>query len=341
MGGSTPVTYFFCTLYGLRLQCDVNVPGLAACAEHAKPDAVVWLRNPPGHIAALREAEEEPYYVSPYIGDYGTPILFLHKLLGGAWFKFHYDDATEFFVDRSGTEVFAQWPPSSTLDDTAAYFLGLVMGFVLHLRGQVCLHASAVAIEGRAIALMGPAGAGKSTTAAAFARQGFAVLSDDIVTLSAGAGGEAFLVHPGYPRLCLCPRTAATLYGSADALPLFAANWDKRYLDLQHNGYRFAQHALPLAAVYRLAERSETEATPRIEAMSARAALLDLVGNSYANYLLDDQQRAAEFAVLGRVAARVPMLRVSAPEDPERLEQLCNALSRDAVGRGAVRPGEA
>jgi dephospho-CoA kinase len=51
------------------------------------------------------------------------------------------------------------------------------------LRGVVCLHASAVAIGDEAIALLGPAGSGKSTTAAAFAERGYSVLAEDVVTL--------------------------------------------------------------------------------------------------------------------------------------------------------------
>jgi hypothetical protein len=311
------------------------IPGLAVCAAHERADVSVWLRQPPEHISRLLESPEEDYYVSPYIGDYSTPILFLRSLRGGAYFKFHYDDGTEFVLDRAGTEVFGQWPANSTLEDTATYFLGLVMGFLLHLRGQVCLHASAVATESGAIALLGPAGAGKSTTAAAFARQGFPVLSDDIVTLRETDGN--FLVQPGYPRLCLPPEATASFFGSADALPLFAANWDKRYLDLQQNGYRFQNGALPLAAIYRLSERGATGADQRVEAMSPRDALLDLVGNSYANYLLDDAQRAAEFAVLGQVAAQVPMMRVSAPDSPEGIGEFCLALSQDVARRSVPR----
>jgi hypothetical protein len=335
LGGSTPARQFSHAAYGLTLTSDLAIPGLALCATHAQADVTVWLREPPEHIARLLQSPEEDYYVSPYIGDYSTPILSLRSLCGGAYFKFHYDDGTEFVLDRAGTEVFGQWPANSTLEDTATYFLGLVLGFLLHLRGQVCLHASAVAVEGGAIALLGPAGAGKSTTAAAFARQGFPVLSDDIVTLCETGG--SFLVQPGYPRLCLPPEATASFYGSADALPLFAANWDKRYLDLQQNGHRFQDRALPLAAVYRLSERGAMGADQRVEAMSPREALLDLVGNSYANYLLDDAQRAAEFAVLGRVAARVPMMRVNAPENPEHIGELCAALSQDVARRKELR----
>ncbi len=35
--------------------------------------------------------------------------------------------------------------------------LGLILGFVLRLRGVTCLHASAIAVRDRAIALLGPA----------------------------------------------------------------------------------------------------------------------------------------------------------------------------------------
>jgi serine kinase of HPr protein (carbohydrate metabolism regulator) len=58
-----------------------------------------------------------------------------------------------------------------------------MMGFVLLLRGCISLHACAVAIDDRAVAIVGPAGAGKSTTAAALADQGYSILAEDVVTL--------------------------------------------------------------------------------------------------------------------------------------------------------------
>ena len=130
-----------------------------------------------------------------------------------------------------------RWPDSSTLEDAATYLLGPVLGFVLRLRGITCLHASAVAVGDRAIALMGPANAGKSTTAAGFSRMGFPVLADDIVALS--EPDEILRVQPAYPQLRLWPESAAFLYGSADALPRLTPTWDKRALDLTQNGCRF------------------------------------------------------------------------------------------------------
>jgi len=207
------------------------------------------------------------------------------------------------------------------------------MGFVLRLRGITCLHASAVAVGGRAIALLGPAGAGKSTTAAAFARLGHFTLSDDIVALE--DRGDAFLAQPGHPRLCLWPESVRALYGSADALPRLVpagginAWCDKRYLDLLGHQSRFQPRPLPLAAVYILGERTADPAAPYVEAVPTQMGFIELVANTYMNYLPDTAARAREFEVLGRVMAGVPVRRVSPHQDPAFLPELCEAILAD------------
>jgi hypothetical protein len=58
--------------------------------------------------------------------------------------------------------------------------MGLGLGTLCYQRGFIPLHASAVAIGGRAVALAGRHGTGKSTLAAKLADRGHLVLSDDI-----------------------------------------------------------------------------------------------------------------------------------------------------------------
>jgi serine kinase of HPr protein (carbohydrate metabolism regulator) len=62
------------------------------------------------------------------------------------------------------------------------------------LQGVVCLHASAVVVEGRAVAICGASGAGKSTLAAALVAEGAAFLTDDVLALTAG---HDVIAHPG------------------------------------------------------------------------------------------------------------------------------------------------
>jgi len=203
------------------------------------------------------------------------------------------------------------------------------MGFVLRLRGITCLHASAIALGDCAIALAGSPGAGKSTLAAAFARNGFPVLSDDVVALA--DVGRQFLAQPGYPRVNLWPDSVHSVFGPDDTLPRITPTWDKRYLGLGQNGCSFAAEPLPLRAVYILGTREATLALPVIEEVAGSEAFMALVANTYVNYLLDRDMRRQEFDLLGRVAASVPIKRVRSTANASGLARLQEAIIADAT----------
>jgi hypothetical protein len=282
----------------------------------------------------------EEWCVSDYEDEPGEPALRIWRLAEGAFYYLRYLDGTEFVMDRSASQVWAAWPDTATIEDTAPYLLGPVLGIVLRLRGVTCLHASAVAVDGQAIVLMGDAGVGKSSTAAAFARLGYPVLSDDIVALTESA--HAFLAQPGYPRLCLWPQSVAALYGTPDALPCIAPPWEKRYLDLTQDGYRFQREPLPVGAIYVLGERSTDPVAPSCRAMGGQEGLMALVGNTYANRLPDPAMRAREFQTLGRLVEQVPLRHVTPHEDFPRLLDLCRAVVEDfrALAGGPVADRE-
>ena len=155
-----------------------------------------------------------------------------------------------------------QWPENFTVQDAATYLLGPIFGFLLRLRGVVSLHASGVMIGDHAVALVGPAGAGKSTTAAAFAQCGYPVITDDVFALK-DSGGR-FFVEPGYATLRLWPDSVEALCGSPHALPLITPNWDKRYLDLRSADFQFANSRVPISAIYVLGERRQDAGAPDI-----------------------------------------------------------------------------
>jgi hypothetical protein len=266
-------------------------------------------------------------YVNPLRDANGHPILVVWEVGGGHFFRLRYADGTDFLVARSGTEVWAVWPEPLTLEDTATYLLGPVMGFVLRLRGVVCLHACAVALGGRAVALVGQAGAGKSTTAAAFARRGVPVLSDDVTRLDDQGG--TLLVQPGNPRLRLWPDSAQVLFGTPDPLPRLTPNWDKLYLDLGGDDFPFQDTPLPLGAVYVLGEGGGDRRAPSVELLLPHEGLMELVGNTYVNYLLDRSMRAREFELLGRLVRHVPVRRVVQHGDRAYLPALGHVIQDD------------
>ncbi len=259
-------------------------------------------------------------FTSSDLGEDGQPALRIWRVGEGGFKHLSYYDGVEFWIDRLGERVWAQWPEQSSLEDTASYLIGPVLGLLLRIRGINCLHASAVRVGNCAVAFAGEEGTGKSTTAAAFARRGCGVLSDDIVALSEQDG--TFCVIPAYPYLSLWQDSVEMLYGPDKKLPRFSENWEKRLLSLAGNSLRFEEQALPLGAIYMLGERSSAPEAPFLEEITPREAMLGLIANSYAASLLDTQMRAREFDLLGRMLGKVIVRRLRPHTDPARIDQL-------------------
>jgi hypothetical protein len=332
---------FIHSIYGLSLRANRPLPGFSQVPSDSKIDLRVWLfpNAPLGEAAQgsmdahVDEGEEEIRYISPWTGEFGIPLLTLHQLRGPGTYRLRYDDGTQFLIDPAGTEIRAWWPAETSFEDTVTYLSGPVLGFVLHSRGILNLHASAVDVGGRALVLLGPAGAGKSTTAAAFARQGFPVLTDDLTAVLECENG--FSAQPGYARICLTPEATQSFYGRADALPEIAPNWDKRSLELGAPttggalGARFASQALPLGAIYVLGDREEGGSAHKVEPLDPQEGLKFLLANTYMQYLLTPEQRAREFPIIARVVAQVPLRKISPAGGAERLAELCGVLAED------------
>jgi len=193
------VTLFY-SAFGLILGCNFAIKGLTAIAHNVNPiDVRICLGSSP-YLAG--EVAEELFYVSDYCNSAGKPELQIWRSANGTYLRMHYLDGLQFWLDRSGREVWGLLPHGFSTDDALSYLLGPVLGVLLRLRGTVCLHASAIVFEDRVIAFVGGEGAGKSTTAAAFSSSGYRVVTDDIVALTERDG--RFRVLPGYRHLCLC-----------------------------------------------------------------------------------------------------------------------------------------
>jgi hypothetical protein len=321
------------SIFGLHLLVNQLIPGLKETNGKGDGEVQVWIGSIPPWLSELLEGPQQIRYASPYLDEKGEAVLRVWEFADRAYFRLSYSDGTEFLINRAGTQIWARWADGATWEDTLTYLLGPVIGLVLRLQGITCLHASAVAVDGHAIALVGPGGAGKSTTAAAFAKQGYPVLSDDIVTLREHA--NHFMVQPGYPYLCLWPDSVKNLYGIPDALPRLTprdginAWWDKRYLDLQKNGYTFQEKPLALKAIYILSGYSADRKTPFIEAVFSRDILMSLIANSYMTYLLDNDMHMEEFKSLAKVVNRIPLRKVTLPTDPTNLPKLCKVILDD------------
>lgn len=310
-------------VYGLRITSNRRIPGLLVIEKPGVGDVEIHLKDGT-EFPCL--SSPEFFYTSKNIDQSGQPTFRFGRLLGGAYGLF-YGDGARFAVDAHGREIVADWPPGYGFEDAATYLSGPVLALALRLRGLVCLHASAVAIEDRAIALVGSAGIGKSTAAAAFARSGYAVLSDDVVALAEER--DCFRVQPGYPRVNLWADSVRELFGSEEALPKITRTWEKRYLALDQHGFRFESRALPLSIIYVLRSREIGGSSCCLGPIRPLPAFIELVANTYLNYLLDKDMRSTEFHGLGRLVNSVPVRSVDLPDGASGLGAVTEAIAQD------------
>ena len=317
--------------FGLRLTCDLEIPGFVLLPAELPYDVVISLGKLPEWLDRHAPPDVEALYVSPHFGAEGRPSCRVWRAGSGDYFRILYDDRTDCVVDRQGTRIWMWWPEPFTLVDMVPYLQGQLLGLVQRLRGITCLHASAILINGQAVAVTGFPGAGKSSTAAAFLQMGFPVLADDVVPVFEDDG--KFMVQPAHPRIWLLPDMVETLYGSSDALPLLAPSWEKRYLDLNVAGPGLPLDPKPLAAVYVLSERANEPDRPVVTEAAPRDILLKLLCNTYMNHLLDPQMRSLEIDTLARLQQSVPVRLVHPHEDVSRISLLCQAIYADLVGR--------
>ncbi len=306
-------------LFGLVIRSDRALEGLDAARAGAAVDVDIVLGGP-------RHGEERwhaarPYYEGPPEPDGSRSVVVRRDDLLGFWFR--YADGTEFVLDRAATSIRAWWAEASTLEDTSTYLLGPVLGFALRLRGVFALHASAVLIDGRAVALIGPSGAGKSTTAAAFAAAGVPVLSDDVVAVRVVDG--VAMAYPSYRLLRLWDESEKILFGTLGQLPKLTPTWEKRALPLG-DAFPFHGASAPLGDLFLIAPRAEDARAPYVEALRPSEAFMELLVSTYANYLLDDQMRREEMLALDAVLRGRRVRRLVPHADPSRLGALIECV---------------
>ena len=314
---------------GLTLASDAPIPGLHQVTADVPADVSISIR---GTHAQHVWTGGSRWYVSSSVDASGKPDVLIEANDEG--YRVTYCDETTLVIDRAGRHVIVQWASALANADAASYLTSYVLAFVLRLRGSVPLHASAVAIDGRALLFVGDSWAGKSSTAAAFAVLGYPMLSDDVVRLDATDGG--LMVYPSHSRLKVWRDSAAALFRSGGA-PLESDPSGKYYLDLDDAGFAFERTPVPLEAIYVLGERTACDA-PAIGLLPTRLALMTLVGHTYGSAFLDRSMMAREFDVLCRLVEEVPVRELKFSDDLGALVSSCRVLAGDGRLAGPKGP---
>lgn len=251
-----------------------------------------------------------PVYESPLLDEAGESLSRLYRLGRGEVLSF--GDALDFHLGEERIVCHLRQPEERHLIELR--LLGPVLCYWLERMGVCALHASAVVVDGRAVAFMASQRGGKTGLAATMMGSGAPLLTDDLMPVEERPAGMT--ARPGYPQMRMWPDQLSGIVDDWRALPRVHPAFDKRRLPVGRGGFgEFHDAAAPLAAIY-LPERAPEGAAGevRVRPVSPRETLIELVRNSFSPFIVEAVGlQARRLEVLARLARQVPARRLSYP----------------------------
>lgn len=188
--GSTPEAYW---IHGLSIRSNVALAGMTAPI--STPDvtvekprvATVETEHPSGDL--LLDIDLPWRFSVTRRTDRSVAVLYSSHLM----FDVHVGNPTTISVTAAR---------DPDLEYAPLLLQGAVLAVLATLGGRLALHATAVGIDGKGIALVGPSGLGKTTVAALACAGGGRLISDDVV-IPKFDRGPVPVVYPGLLELRL------------------------------------------------------------------------------------------------------------------------------------------
>ena len=274
--------------------------------------------------AALQAALPGAPY-DTWIDPDGKAIARFHREPGG--FLLRFVDQVDFRLEMASGEVVAIPTPHVPRHTVERLFANAVGPLLANHAGRLTLHGSAVALREGAVAFIGASRRGKTTLAAAFARQGHPFLSEDVLALRRGGGG--YIALPADPRLRLFGDSADTLADGED-------NARSEKFDIAaSDALPHCDRAMPLSHIFLLGPGDVAQTV--IEPMSAAAALAALLPHAFVLDCEDRDRLEAHFTRMADLAEAVSCSAIDYPRDFASLPDVVTSIAAHVAERQGSR----
>lgn len=236
-------------------------------------------------------------------------------LRDGDEYAFWASDAGWFVVNPQTPSIHVE--PSADALQRELRLLGVPTALCVVERGDTSIHAAAVEIAGHAVLLAGPSGYGKTTLAAAFAREGHRLLTEDTSTCTTRHGPAVF---PGPAAVRLRIDVAADLAQPGSTIEHDRVDRIWTVLDPVTRG---DGEPVPLRAILFLREFANG---PELVPVSVANAIRDVWALTF--MLPNDASRAACFERVTDLVSRVQTFDLRRPKAIDQLPAVIDLVER-------------
>jgi hypothetical protein len=296
--------------FGLLIDSDLELPELPAASPRGDMADVVIRRGTLPRVPRLATLDEELAF----------------NIVGAA------------FLIRGGREITVDCLPHADAAEVRVVLLGRVMAFLFRQRGWLPLHASGVVVGNECVLFLGAAGAGKSTTAAAFHMSGHLVVTDDVGAVRITDEGRC-LVQSAWSCVRLREDARAVL---ADHSPSTGLQAEKYRYDLNNalNGVVALGELYPVRCAYVV----EYGDTARVEPIATLQATAQLSRHSFVRHRIMERDALRRHLLdCCAVASLIPVRRLARPRSLDELAAVVRLVEEDvalmaAEARGLTGP---
>ncbi|HEY4784773.1 MAG TPA: hypothetical protein VIH57_01935 [Bacteroidales bacterium] len=228
------------------------------------------------------------------------------------------------FLVESGNRIIIDREEGGSDDEIRLFLLGSAFGALIHQRGILPLHGSAIVMDNQALIFSGNSGAGKSTLAAGFLNRGFKLLADDVCVITLNKEGEP-IAHPGYPQMKLWGDSLENLGHKPVNLKRIRGNIKKYALPIVTD---FCNVPLPVKGIYII--NAKTNGKINLKNLTGVAKFNAVNSNTYRlNFLNREGNSIAHFKHIEAISKKCFVKRLERPTKGFYINRLIELIELD------------
>jgi len=289
-------------IFGLLVESELSLPELIKVV--STPDIVI-------RFDKIIEQVEIPSVSGICYKNY--PDRFLLKVEGVAC-----------FLVENGNSIIVDRAEGGSDDEIRLFLLGSAFGALIHQRGILPFHGSAIVVCNQAVIFSGISGAGKSTLAAGFIKKGYKLLADDVCVITLSNKGEP-IAHPGYPQMKLWSDSLENLGHKTVELRKIRKNIRKYALPIRPDFYN---QSIPVRGIYVISVKNGTKIALKV--LSGIEKFNAVNDNTYRmNFLKGGENAVAHFKHIEAISRYCSVNKLERPSKGFYLDELIKIIEND------------